>query len=68
MSIMGNQNALTHRASSERQVVPLARNHKRRVLRQLGISCPASRNLAGRLVWAPDLKELIDGTSCCYLC
>ena len=27
-----------------------------------------NRNLAGRLVWAPELKELIDGTSCCYLC
>ncbi|MBA3843228.1 MAG: hypothetical protein H0X39_11565 [Actinobacteria bacterium] len=30
--------------------------------------CPASRNLACRLFWAPDLKELSDGTSCFYFC
>ncbi len=32
----GNQNAVSHGASSESHVRPLARNHRRRVLRQLG--------------------------------
>ena len=30
-------------------------------------ACPVSRNLAGRLFSGSFLKELIDGTPCCYL-
>lgn len=33
----GNQLAVTHGATSERHVRPLARNHRRRLLRQIGL-------------------------------
>ena len=33
----------------------------------VGSLCPVSRNLAGRLFSGSFLKELIDGTPCCYL-
>jgi hypothetical protein len=34
----GNLNAATHLARSERRIRPLARHHRRRLLRQLGLS------------------------------
>jgi hypothetical protein len=34
----GNELALKHGATSERHIAPLARNHKRRVLRQIGLA------------------------------
>lgn len=43
----GNVLALRHGATSERQVRPLARNHRRRVLRQIGLS-PRDLDAIGR--------------------
>jgi hypothetical protein len=34
----GNDDAALHGATSERQIRPVARNHRRRVLRQIGLS------------------------------
>lgn len=35
---VGNTNALRHGVTSERQIAPIARNHRRRLLRQLRLS------------------------------
>jgi hypothetical protein len=43
----GNLAALKHGATSERQIRPLARNHRRRVLRQIGLS-PRDLDAIGR--------------------
>ena len=43
----GNTLALRHGATSERQIQPVARNHRRRVLRQIGLS-PRDLDPVGR--------------------
>lgn len=64
MSREGNRNALRHGATSEARILPVARNHRRRVLRRLGLSArdldPLARGYLDVYVRLTSKVELID--------
>jgi hypothetical protein len=61
----GNEAALRHGATSERHIRPLARNHRRRLLRQIGLRAvdldPVGRALLEHYVRLTAKVVLIDG-------